>query len=125
MRVNHHPATAPARPPPTEAALCAWVGHAVPGDRFVYHLGFLAIDLAPDSRSITPEQRRVTRALAARAWKLAQQGLVHLVQRRETAGEFTYFAVARSRPRAAGTTLHSVLEQAGLSDPTTPARRSA
>ena len=32
------------RPPLTEAALCAWVGQAGPGDWLAYHHGFLAVD---------------------------------------------------------------------------------
>ena len=112
------------RPPLTEAALCAWVGQATPGDRLAYHQGYLAIDTAADSLFGSPAERRSLRALADRAWKLAEDGLVHLVQRREADRDYTYLVVARRRPRAAGGALQTVLEQAGLADPPS-IRRSA
>ena len=76
----NHPA-AQIRPPLTEAALCAWVGNAYPGDLLVYHRGYLAIDTGPDNEVLTPAQRKQLRNVADRARKLADAGLVHLVQR--------------------------------------------
>ena len=57
MRMKHHPAAA-LRLPLTEFALCAWVGQACPGDRLVYHRGFLSIDTAVESRFGTPAERK-------------------------------------------------------------------
>ncbi len=108
-------------PPLTEAAFCAWVGQAVPGDRLAYHRGYLAIDTGSESQFGTPAQRHELRRVADRAWKLAQSGVVHLVQRRDGEAEYTYFVVVRPRPRVAGGALCAVLQQAGLSD----LRRSA
>ena len=114
--VTHHHPAAPCRPTLTEVALCAWVGRAGPGDRLVYHTGFLAFDLRPDSLSGTPAQRQELRRVATRAWQLAQDGVVHLVQRRLGEAAFDYMIVVRPRPRVASGVLDAVLEQAGFSD---------
>ena len=130
MKVELTRPAAQSRPPLTEAALCAWVGSASPGDRLVYHRGYLAIDTGPDSRTVTPARRRELRALADRAWKLAEEGLIHLVQHRESIGNYSYIAVVRRRPRRDGGVLRAVLLAADLGDgemqPSTVAtRRSA
>src|SRR3954454_11308903 len=88
---------APCRPPLTEAALCAWVGQASPGDRIAYHRGFLAIDIGSESRFGTPAQRRELRRVADRAWQLAEVGAVHLAQGRNGDADYTYFLVLRPR----------------------------
>ena len=112
--VNHHLATAVDRYPLTEAALCAWVGQASPGDQLIYHRGFLSNDTAPDSRFGTPAERKALRLVADRAWRLAQDGAVHLLQRRDGPGEYSYLIVVRRRPRTSGGALKAVLHQAGL-----------
>ena len=114
--VTHHHPAAPCRLPLTEVALCAWVGSASPGDRLVYHTGFLSFDTAVDSRFGTPAQRQELRRVAGRAWRLAQEGIVHLVQRRLGEAAFDYMIVVRPRPRVSGGALEAVLEQAGFSD---------
>ena len=125
--VEHLYLAAPVRPALTEAALCAWIGQAYPGEQLVYHCGFLAIDTAPDSRALTPAARQELRRVANRAYQLFEQGLVHLVQRRVGPAKYSYIAVARSRPvpRTASGALRAVLSQAGLSAPAQPVRRSA
>ncbi len=80
----------------TEEALCAWLGSAAPGDSIVYYRGFLAIDSAPEGGAATLQRTRLL-CVARRAMRLSQQGLVHLLQRREAAGDFTYLAFARPR----------------------------
>lgn len=83
----------------TEAGLCAWVGQATPGDCIAYHRGFLACDIAPEMQTF-PKARRVALArLAGRARSLANDGAVHLVQRREGPGDYTYLMIVRPRPR--------------------------
>ena len=109
------------RPPLTEAALCVWVGQASTGDQLAYHQGYLAIDTGTESLFGTPADRKELRRVADRAWQLAQEGTVHLVQRRTGELDYTYLVVVRPRPRAASGALRVVLEQAGLSD----LRRSA
>ena len=114
MMVAHHPATAVDRYRLTEAALCAWVGQASAGDRLVYFQGYLAIDTGPDSTFGTPAERKALRLVANRAWQLAQDGAVHLLQRRDGPGEYAYIVVVRRRPRTGGGALGMVLRQAGL-----------
>ncbi len=127
MKVEHlHPAV-PSRPALTEAALCAWVGQAYPGEQLVYYTGFLAIDTGPDSAMPTPAARQELRRVADRAYQLFEKGLVHLVQRREEPGEYTYLIVARRRPkpRPGASALQEILDRAGLSAPEQPVRRPA
>lgn len=109
------------RLPLTQTALCAWVGDASPGDQLVYHRGYLAIDTGADSLVGTPAERQELRRVANRAWQLAQDGVVHLVQRRHGEVDYAYLVVVRPRPRVATGALRVVLAQAGLSD----LRRSA
>ena len=125
MVTHPHPA-ASCRPTLTEAALCAWVGQAYPGEQLVYHRGFLAIDAAPEGKLLTSAARHQLRQVADRAYQLFEQGLVHLVQHREAEGSYRYILVARRRPQRMITAgaLGEILERAGLC-PATPMRRSA
>ena len=113
MKVDNHLPTVIDRHPLTEAALCAWVGRAHPGDQLVYHRGFLSIDTAADSRFGTPAERKMLRLVADRAWQLAQDGVVHLLQRRDGPGEYTYIVFVRRRPRSGGGAFGAVLQRAG------------
>jgi hypothetical protein len=90
---------AAASPPLSEAALCAWVGGAAPGDAIVYHRGTLARQLCPQLALLAPERRVALARLADRAWRLAEAGLVHLLQRRRGFEDYEYVVVARRRPR--------------------------
>lgn len=101
-----------AEPPLTETMFCAWYGSAVPGDRIVYHRGFLAIDVSPLTFKLPDAERRTLLRVAERALQLAEDGLVHLVQRRIGEGQFIYLAIARPRPRSRGGALASVLAAA-------------
>lgn len=101
-----------AEPPLTETMFCTWFGAAVPGDRIVYHRGFLAVDASPLTSKVPDAERRALLRVAERALQLAQDGLVHLVQRRMGDGDFTYLAVARPRARSRTGTLVSVLAAA-------------
>jgi hypothetical protein len=88
-----------AAPPLTEVALCTWLGVAAPGDRITYHRGFLAREVSPLTK-LRPEPERVAlMRLASRAWKLADVGLAHLLQRRHGDEDYEYLIVARPRPR--------------------------
>ncbi|TCZ63590.1 hypothetical protein [Roseicella aquatilis] len=101
-----------AEPPLTEAMFCTWFGSAVPGDRIVYHRGFLAVDASPLTSIVPDAERRALLRVAERALQLAEDGLVHLVQRRMGEGDFTYLAIARPRARSRAGTLASVLAAA-------------
>lgn len=85
----------------TEAALCAWLGAAAPGDAIAYHRGALARDLCPLLAGLPTERRAALGRVAGRAWKLADAGLAHLVQRRLGYEDYEYILVARRRPRRA------------------------
>jgi hypothetical protein len=124
MQTNH-PVAAPKHPPLTEDALCAWVGTASPGDQLAYHCGFLAFDVGPDSKTLSPAARQQLDRVARRARKQFEQGLVYLLQRRDGPGEYTYLIISRRRPRGADGALDAVLDQAELSPGDITLRRSA
>ncbi len=84
--------------PPSEDMLCAWLDAAEPGERLEYHRGFLARDVDTAKPQRLPEWRRQSlMRLAARARWAAENGVVHLVQIRRGAGDFSYVAIARPR----------------------------
>ncbi|MBE9606273.1 hypothetical protein IAI18_15515 [Acetobacteraceae bacterium H6797] len=85
--------------PLTEAALCAWLGAAAPGDRLPYHRGFLARETSPLTQLLPDAERLALLRLANRAWALAESGLAHLVQRRHGHEDYSYFIIACHRPR--------------------------
>ena len=99
---THIPDTPTTERPFTEAALCAWLGAAGPGDAIVYHRGALARQLCPLVGGLLPERRIALARLANRAWKLAEAGLADLVQRRCGFEDFEYLLVARRRPLRVG-----------------------
>jgi hypothetical protein len=78
----------------SEAELHAWIAHAAPGDRIEYHRGVLAADrLVVGSRLPDRDSRQLNR-VADILFGLAAAGRVHLLQRRNAAGDYTYIAVA-------------------------------
>ena len=93
------PDTPIAGAPLTEAALCAWRGAAAPGDAITDYRGTLSRSRCPQLALLSQEERVNLARLAARAWKLAEAGLAHLVQRRHGFEDFSYVLVARRRPR--------------------------
>ena len=95
--------------PLKETAFCAWVGQAHPGAQLVYHRGLLALDASINSQTPKSDARHELARVARRAWWAAEQGLVHLVQRRNGPDDFTYLAIARPRPKELPATLSSVL----------------
>lgn len=100
------------RQPITEIELCIWIGNAAPGDILEYHRGFLALDTIPPGAGGAGPGRRELAHVARRAWWAAERGLIDLVQRRHGANDFSYLAVARSKPRHAPVTLSSLLSVA-------------
>ena len=104
----------------TEEAFCTWLGSAAPGASIVYHRGFLAIDGGPETDATAATRTRLLR-LASRAMRLSQQGLVHLVQRREADREFSYIAVASPRPLSNVGALKAVMAAAYPDDDQTTA----
>ena len=86
--------------PLTESALTAWLGAAASGDRIEYWRGFLAVDASATASKLEPDDRRQLGRVAARAFRLAQQGKAHLVQRRHGEADYSYLLVVRPRPRS-------------------------
>jgi hypothetical protein len=72
--------------------LRAWLRTARPGDRFIYHQGFLVVDRGAMS-SLRERERRRLDALATAVRTAASAGLVHLLQKRLDVGTFDYLAV--------------------------------
>ncbi len=95
----------------SEIELCGWVSQAEPGEAIEYHRGFLGIDRTPVGRPMSAEDRLHLIAMAERAMRLAEQGLLHLVQRRLGADTFSYLAVARSPPAGAALSFSTLFAQ--------------
>jgi hypothetical protein len=76
--------------------LTAWLGRARPGDRVVYHQGFLAVDRGSTSSLQSRERRRIDH-LATAAHATAAAGHVHLVQERLATHTFRYLVVMALR----------------------------
>lgn len=80
-------------------ALCDRVTAAAPGDAIAYFVGMLARDRDRLASRLSPEQRIEVDALADCAWRLAEAGWAHLVQRRVGPECFAYLVIVRPRPR--------------------------
>lgn len=89
----------PSAPMLDEAALMAWLGTAASGDRIEYWRGFLAADASATASKLEADDRRLLGRVAARAFRLAEQGKAHLVQRRHGEADYSYLLVVRPRPR--------------------------
>jgi hypothetical protein len=102
------------QPRVSEIELCAWIAQAEPGAALEYHRGFLALDRSAFGRLADLPGRAALGLLGARAHDLAERGLVHLVQRRHGAEDYSYFAIARPRARGALPDLasHTITEEA-------------
>jgi hypothetical protein len=85
----------------TENALCDCFADAAPGDAITYHIGLLSRDRDRLASPLDQEAREDLEAVARRAWKFAEAGLAHLVQRRVAEERFAYLLVVRPRPRSA------------------------
>jgi hypothetical protein len=95
------PGRSSVRWPLSDVGFCAWVAAAEPGDRLVYHRGFLAVDTVPILSRLPEPERNTLKRLASQAWRIAEAGFVHLVQLRHGPGDYSYFAIARPRARGA------------------------
>lgn len=118
--------TMPAVPPCSsalldEAALTAWFGAAAAGDRIEYWRGFLAVDANPTGSKLEPDDRRQLGRVAARAFRLAEQGKAHLIQKRHSDADYSYLLVVRPRPRPVRARFASaVVSTAGAITPAIP-----
>ena len=80
-----------------EIDLCTWLGQAAPGDILEYHRGFLALDGTPQASRLDDQARRELVRVGRRAFWAAEQGIVHLAQRRFGPDDYSYLAIARPR----------------------------
>jgi hypothetical protein len=83
-----------------------WLARAAPGAALEYHRGLLILDRSPASE-LSEDERRVVARLADAAFQAAEEGRVHLVQRRNGEFDFSYLAVkaAPARGKRAGRSL--------------------
>ena len=81
-----------------EISFCAWIAQAESGEPLTYHHGFLVVDTDPVISKLPTDQRLTLRALGNAAFRAAEQGLVHLVQKRIATDRFAYIAIARPKP---------------------------
>ena len=86
-------------PQTTDIELLAWLNQAKPGDAIEYHRGLLALDRSRESSALSEDDRQALRRLANLAMRLADRGLIDLVQRRIRPDCFSYIAIARRRNR--------------------------
>ena len=85
----------------TEEAFCAWLGKGLAGDRIEYHRGHLLIDRSRKSGPFNEKDRRELAAVADRAFALAEQGRLCLVQKRHGDCDYSYIATIARRPPTA------------------------
>lgn len=93
----------------SDIQFCAWIAQAGLGDALAYHRGLLALDASPHGQTFQGQNRKELGRVARRVWWAAEQGLIHLLQRRNGPDDFTYLAIARPRPKELPATLSSVL----------------
>jgi hypothetical protein len=111
----------------SEMEFAGWVGAAAPGERLEYHRGFLVLDTFALFSGLSDKERAELRRLGFRAFRAAEQGLLHLVQERVGPDQFAYIAVARPKPKPAAISLSELLlaEQGRPCDATGSSGRAA
>lgn len=77
----------------TELDFAGWLGQAEPKDTIEYHRGYLMIDTDPSMTTLSQADREELFNVAQRAWRFAQHGFIHLVQRRVGDEGFSYLAI--------------------------------
>lgn len=98
----HPPALIPLRPnatPYDEARFCTWLADAPSGARIIYYRGLLAFERMPSAGVLDQERRQRLARLASRALQAAEDGRVHLLQRRLGDNDYLYIAI-KARPKA-------------------------
>jgi hypothetical protein len=82
------------------ASFNRWLLRALPGQQLEYHRGLLVRDRSPASE-LAEDQRRIVAKIADAALTAAEDGLVHLVQRRNGEFDFSYLAIKRAETSTA------------------------
>ena len=85
----------------TEEAFCTWLGRAVPRQRIEYHRGSLLVDRSKPLSLFADRDRRELSAIANRAFALAQEGWLCLVQKRHGDFDYGYIAIVAARSSTA------------------------
>jgi hypothetical protein len=80
----------------SRAEFHAWLTRARPGEQLEYHRGHLVWDRSPAS-DLAEDKRRALANVADAALQAAEDGFVHLFQRRNGPLDFSYLAVRTSR----------------------------
>lgn len=84
-------AVATALPAISPAELVAWIGTARRGESRVYFRGHLQVARSP--RNVRREERQRAAALGTAACEAERRGLVHLLQRRHDADDYSYLII--------------------------------
>jgi hypothetical protein len=95
--------------PLTAARFWSWLARAAPGAALEYHRGLLILDRSPASE-LSEDERRVVARLADAAFQAAEEGRVHLVQRRNDEFDFSYLAVKAAPARGKRATRSSPVD---------------
>ena len=72
---------------------CGWLAMAAPGNSTVYYRGHLGRDRCRSTTGLSEPDRLRLIALARQALIAAEDGRVHLIQRRHSDGDYSYIAV--------------------------------
>ena len=99
--------------PMTPDDFCSWIGKAAPGERTVYYRGDLGRDRCRSTTSMSERDRQRLIALARQALIAAEDGRLHLLQRRHGVSDYSYIAVRarKLRPARAATKALSLLKK--------------
>ena len=92
--------------PLTVGRFWSWLVRAEPGAALEYHRGLLVRDRSPASE-LSEDERRVVARLADAAFPAAEEGRVHLVQRRNGPFDFSYLAIKAAAKGRQGVTRHA------------------
>jgi hypothetical protein len=84
--------------PLTVGRFWSWLARSEPGAALEYHRGLLILDRSPASE-LSEDERRTVATLADAAFQAAEQGRVHLVQRRNGPFDFSYIAIKAAPAR--------------------------
>jgi hypothetical protein len=85
---------------PSRVAFHRWLERARTGEQLEYHRGLLTRDRSPAS-DLADGARRALAEVADAVFRAAEDGSVHLVQRRHGPFDFSYLAVKAGRVAAA------------------------
>ena len=94
----------------SRAEFHAWLARAKPGEQLEYHRGLLVRDRSPASE-LAERDRRALGKVADAVFEAAEEGRVHLVQRRHGSFDFSYVAIKAGRTATAGAGALPPIEQ--------------